>query len=380
MLLSVVILNYNVKYFLDACLQSVQKAINDIDAEIIVADNNSTDGSEAYFSNKYPGIKFLYFDKNHGFAKANNLAVKHAQGKYLLILNPDTLVSEDSFEKLLSFAKTKEKMGIVGVKFIDGTGRFLPESKRGVPTPIVAFSKFVGLYKFFKFAPFNRYYACHLKENETGKADILTGAFMFMEKSVFDEVGGFDERYFMYGEDIDFSYTVLQTGRNNYYFHQTKILHFKGESSRKDKKYAQRFFDTTFQFYEKHFRSFPVSKFLIKSFIKLWLKFRIFSDQNETSKNFINSIFYVGKDTEKLQRLKNKFPDIRHQKDLKFIVENKEKFGMSKLIFDTESFKDIFDLMEKLKSESVSFRFIPDNRNFFIGSDTKDGLGEVDFY
>jgi len=373
--LSIVILNYNVKYFLDACLESVQKAITNFDAEIIVADNASTDGSKEYFKDNYPDVNFLWLDKNEGFAKGNNRAVQQAKSDYLLILNPDTLMAENTVQVLFDFIKNKPNFGIVGGKMIDGTGHFLPESKRGIPSPIVAFSKLTKLYKILPFRPFNNYYAAHLNENQSGQIDVLTGAFMFLKKSTYQNVGGFDERYFMYGEDIDLSYTILQQSFQNYYCAQAKIIHFKGESSQKDHRYYDHFLNTTFQFQQKHFRSFPAQEFLMKLFFKIWLWLRIKKTNQTNNPHAFNHFFYMGNDKNS-EKLKTHFQEIKAYASYKIHNEINDK---SLLIFDTETipFSKIIDEMEKLKDKNFYFRFYFPKKQLIIGSDTKDILGDT---
>ena len=196
MQLSVIILNYNVRYFLEQCVLSVQNALETIDGEIIVIDNNSPDDSCTIMKQRFPNVKLIQNSENVGFPKGNNIGVAQAKGKYICILNPDTVVAEDMFTKVLAFAQQQSDLGIVGCKLIDGAGNFLPESKRGVPTPWVAFTKITGLYKLFS-GTFGKYYAQHLNENQTGKVDILVGAFMFLKRDLYLEVGGFDEDCFM---------------------------------------------------------------------------------------------------------------------------------------------------------------------------------------
>ncbi|MBT8268681.1 MAG: glycosyltransferase family 2 protein, partial [Bacteroidia bacterium] len=209
MKLSVVILNYNVRHFLELCLCSVEKATKGLDTEIIVADNNSSDDSCAMVRVEFPGVKLIENKENLGFAKGNNAAVEQAQGEYICILNPDMVVPENLFRELLDFASDHPKMGAVGCKLIDGSGQFLPESKRNVPTVKVALGKLTGSSK--------GYYADHIEVDHDAPVDILVGAIMFMKKAVYKEVGGFDEAYFMYGEDIDLSYTLLKKGYQNWY-------------------------------------------------------------------------------------------------------------------------------------------------------------------
>ena len=255
MQLSIIILNYNVRYFLELCVLSVQKAIQNLDAEIIVIDNNSSDDSCAMMKQLFPNIKLIENKENSGFPKGNNIAVKEAKGEYICILNPDTVVAEDTFEKVLAFAKSKTDIGIVGCKLIDGTGNFLPESKRGIPTPWVAFTKIFGLYKLFtKSSLFNKYYAQHLGENQTGKVDILVGAFMVMKRELYNQLEGFDENCFMYADDIDLSYRALLLQKQNYYFHETAVIHYKGESTVKDATYMKHFREFMNFFYKKHFK------------------------------------------------------------------------------------------------------------------------------
>ena len=279
MQLSVIILNYNVRHFLELCVLSVQKAIQNLDAEIIVIDNNSSDDSCAMMKQRFPNIKLIENNENSGFPKGNNIGVAHAKGEYICILNPDTVVAEDTFEKILNsqLLTSNSQLGIIGCKLIDGTGNFLPESKRGIPTPWVAFTKIFGLYKMFpKSSLFNKYYAQHLDENQTGKVDILVGAFMVMKRELYNEIGGFDENCFMYSDDIDLSYMALQKGKSNYYFHETTVIHYKGESTVKDGTYMKRFQEAMNFFYKKHFKvSFFFSLFMkigivFFSFVKMF--------------------------------------------------------------------------------------------------------------
>ena len=251
MQLSVIILNYNVRYFLEQCVLSVQKALEGIDGEIIVIDNASSDDSCEMMKTKFPHIKLIENKDNLGFPKGNNIGVARAKGEYICILNPDTVVAEDTFTKILNTKNWQLNIGIIGCKLIDGAGNFLPESKRGVPTPWVAFTKIFGLYKISNY--FGKYYAQHLSENESGKVDILVGAFMMMKRELYLKVGGFDENCFMYSDDIDLSYLVLKTGKSNYYFHETSVIHYKGESTVRDGTYMKRFREAMQFFYKKHF-------------------------------------------------------------------------------------------------------------------------------
>jgi GT2 family glycosyltransferase len=244
--LSVVIVNYNVRHFLELCLNSVVAATVTIKTEIIVVDNNSIDDSCEMVKKRFPKVLLIENNVNIGFSKANNQGVNNAIGEYVCVLNPDTVIPEDIFIKLLMFSENKEKLGIVSCKLIDGSGAFLPESKRNIPTKLVALKKLLGFSE--------SYYVSDLNENEVGEVPVFVGAFMFLKRSVYELVGGFDERYFMYGEDIDLSYTVLNAGYDNYYCGNLTIIHFKGESTLKDTVYAKRFYGAMQLFYSKYFK------------------------------------------------------------------------------------------------------------------------------
>ncbi len=280
MKISIIIVSYNVKYFLDQCLTSILQSDDVDDVEIIIVDNNSNDGTVEYLRSKYQeDIRIVANEKNVGFSKANNQGVELATGEYILILNPDTLLSSDTLNVCLDFltSNTGKKIGIVGTRMYDGSGTYLPESKRGFPSPFVSFCKIFGLSRLFpKSRLFNRYYLGHLDELKSHEVPILTGAFMFLRKDVFNQVGGFDEQFFMYGEDIDLSYRVEQAGYTNYYLADSKIIHYKGESTRKlSFNYVRRFYVAMIIFARKHFggRRVFAYTFAIKSAIYLNLFF-----------------------------------------------------------------------------------------------------------
>ena len=253
--LSVIIVNYNVEHFLNQCLDSVKRASKNVNVEVIIVDNNSVDGSLKMLEASYPEFTLIANKDNAGFSKANNQAIRIAKGEYVLLLNPDTVVSEDTFEKVVAFMNEHPTAGGLGVHMIDGRGHFLPESKRGLPTPAVAFYKIFGLSKIFpKSKRFGQYHLGHISETETAKIDVLSGAFMLMRKSALDKVGLLDEDYFMYGEDIDLSYRIQLGGYDNYYFHDTSIIHYKGESTKKSSvNYVFIFYKAMVIFAEKHF-------------------------------------------------------------------------------------------------------------------------------
>jgi O-antigen biosynthesis protein len=253
--LSVIIVNYNVKYFLEQCLFSVLKACRNVAAEVIVVDNNSTDGSRELLEEKFPSVYFTWNTVNTGFAKANNQALQSAKGEYILFLNPDTIVPEDCFEKCIAFLRSQPKAGALGIKMIDGSGKFLKESKRAFPSPLTSLYKLSGLAKLFPYSKtFSRYHLGHLPANETHEVDVLAGAFMLIPHRILKEVGSFDETFFMYGEDVDLSYRIQKAGYKNYYFSESTIIHFKGESTRKGSlNYVRLFYSAMSLFVKKHY-------------------------------------------------------------------------------------------------------------------------------
>lgn len=253
--LSVIIVNYNVKHFVDQCLRSVQVAIQGLDAEVFVVDNNSVDGSVAFLREHYPWVKLIVNRENLGFAKANNVAIRQSTGRYVLLLNPDTIVQEDTLRKCVEFLDAHPDAGSLGVRMVNGEGQFLPESKRSLPTPRVAFYKIFGLSKLFpRSREFGRYHLTYLPENQTASVEVLSGAYMMLRRDTLDQIGLLDEDYFMYGEDVDLSYRVTQGGWKNYYFAGTQIVHYKGESTKKGSlNYVLVFYNAMLIFVRKHF-------------------------------------------------------------------------------------------------------------------------------
>jgi len=362
MTLSVVILNYNVEYFLELCLKSVEKAIAAIEAEIIVVDNNSSDGSSEMVRQKFPDIKLISNKDNVGFAKANNQGVKVAKGEYVCILNPDTVVAEETFVKLIDFAKSKPNLGAIGCKLIDGSGAFLPESKRNIPIVKVAMQKLFGND--------TKYYASHLNKNDSGKVDVLVGAFMFMKRNVYNQVNGFDEDYFMYGEDIDLSYKLIKHGLQNYYFGETTCIHYKGESTNKDKKYTKQFYNAMKLFYQKHFKTNVLFDTIIVVGIDIAHLFKGSGKQNV----FKPDQYYLitnSKNSALEEALDKK---VHLQNYIKGIEE------MSEVVFDanTLSYKEIIKHLEILHQVNhLSFKILPNNSNFIIGSNNSINKGDV---
>jgi GT2 family glycosyltransferase len=226
-----------VKDLLRNCILSIKKYFQGFEYEIIVVDNNSPDSTWKSLISEFPEVNFLALDKNYGFSKANNIGVKSAKGEYVYILNPDTEIEGDYFQEILDFADNQEKFGALGLRMHNLKGEFLPESKRSVPALINSFEKL--------FTTFNNnsktYYRNDVDEFGIAEVEIMTGANLLLKRSVYEEVGGFDERYFMYGEDIDLCYTILRKGYKNFYYGKYSLLHYKGESTVKDKVYLNRF-------------------------------------------------------------------------------------------------------------------------------------------
>ena len=274
MKLSIVIVNYNVSYFLEQCLQSVFTAIKNIESEVFVVDNNSVDNSVEMVRRKFPWVSLICNRENLGFSKANNQAIRLSKGEYVLLLNPDTVVEADTFEKVLDFMDNTSDAGSLGVKMVDGRGEFLPESKRGLPIPSVAFYKIFGLSKLFKKSKrFGRYHLTYLDPDEIHSVEVLAGAFMLLRKSVLDKIGLLDEDYFMYGEDIDLSYRIIKSGYKNYYFPKTRIIHYKGESTKKGSlNYVFVFYRAMQIFARKHFSNKNAFLFNAMINIAIWLR------------------------------------------------------------------------------------------------------------
>lgn len=259
---------------MEQCLHSVYQALNNVEAEVWVVDNNSVDGSVEMVRDKFPQAKLVASKDNLGFSKGNNLAIKESVGEYVLLLNPDTLVEEDTFEKVVQFMDEHPDAGGLGVKMVDGKGKFLPESKRSLPTPTVAFYKIFGLSAIFpKSKRFGRYHCGHLSKEENHEIEILSGAFMLMRKEALDKVGLLDEDFFMYGEDIDLSYRLIKGGYKNYYFADTRIIHYKGESTKKSSvNYVFVFYNAMIIFAKKHFSQKNASTFSVLIKLAIYLR------------------------------------------------------------------------------------------------------------
>lgn len=343
-------------------MQSVEAAIQGLNAEIIVVDNRSQDDSCAMVKAKFPKAKLIENKENAGFSKGNNIGAKHAKGEYLCILNPDTVVPEDTFKMLLAFAEKQNNLGIVGCKLIDGNGNYLPESKRNVPVTKIAINKALGNSK--------HYYANHIKENEIGEVDVFVGAFMLLKQSVFNQVNGFDEDYFMYGEDIDLSFKIKKAGFQSFYYGETIVIHYKGESTLKDKTYAKRFYGAMQIFYKKHFKSNLVFDALVF--------FGIQSAKLFGGKILVETLAF--KNYTLVSNTNNEALETKLSKPLMLVSNVAEAKENTQIIFDANAmiFKTIIQQIEASeKNKNLSFKILPKNANFILGSDSSKSRGEV---
>lgn len=377
------------------------KACANIDSELIVIDNNSTDGSKSFFEGKFPGVQFLWHPENLGFGKANNLALKSAAGKYVLFLNPDTILPEDSIKKSLDFFRSTDTVGGLGVRMIDGSGRFLKESKRAFPSPATAFFKLSGLTALFPRSKiFACYYLGHLDERSNHIVDVLAGAYMMIPKSVLKQVGSFDEAFFMYGEDVDLSYRIQKSGYHNYYFAETTIIHFKGESTKKETtRYIRLFYGAMELFVRKHFNTLKAGLFsmLIRGAILFKIamaglkkmtssssmkkrtlqpdqqKFLLVADIVD-HQTIINQIHLASiKDLITLNLDLNSF-----QQHLKFLAESIDQYKPNGIIFcagNSLSYQQIIYLTENIKQEIPIYFYTP-GTSAIVGSSDKDSIGD----
>ena len=266
MKLSVIIVNYNVKYFLEVCLHSVLRAAEGIDAEVIVVDNHSEDSSCTLVKERFPSVTLVKNQDNKGFSKANNQGVAIAKGEYILFLNPDTVMPEDFLKKTIAYMDAHPEAGALGPRLIDGKGQFAPDAKKSFPSLSVAIFKTTGFNKIFSKSPFfNKYYAVHVGEREVAEVDVLSGCCMLVRKSAMDAAGGpFDEDYFMYCEDVDLSYRIKKAGYKNMYYPEVDLIHYKGESTRKmTLSYVRIFNEALVTFVKKHYTKKQASMFVL---------------------------------------------------------------------------------------------------------------------
>ena len=389
-LLSIIIVSYNVKYFLEQCLCSVQKAIAGIHAEVIVIDNNSTDESVAYLQHKFSWVRFAGNSLNTGYAKANNQGWRMAGGDMVLFLNPDTILREDCLQKSVAALGQDPRRGALGIHMLDGSGRFLPESKRGFPSPAASLFKLLGLIKIFPHSKtIAGYYQGHLPEKEDNEVDVLSGAYMMVKKAVLEQTGGFDEQFYMYGEDIDLSYRIQQAGYTNYYLAGSSILHFKGESTKKNFAYTRLFYKAMVIFVQKHYgkqsRWFTLPAKLaigvggVVSYLRQLLTGRVSGASRKTIQTLLVGI---AADTEMAavalaaqqapKRLVITARDIREMNTV-LAAEN-----INEIIFCTPGigYAEVITCMEQLKGNR-EYKFFARSSKSMVGSSSKNKGGEI---
>ncbi len=365
---SVIIVNYNARYFLKNCLSSVLKSEGLSDLEIIVVDNNSNDDSCRMLKKDFPAIRLIQNKQNTGFSKANNQGVAAARGEYILVLNPDTVISSQTIQQVYEFSSKKDDIGALGVQFIDGSGCFLPECKRNYPGPKVAVLKIMGFSK--------TYYAHQIEQGAISQVDILTGAFMFIKKSVFEKVEGFDEDFFMYGEDIDLSYRITQAGYKNYYLGSEVILHYKGESTNRDPLYVRNFYGAMHIFYKKHYKSNFIVSGLMDRMVgaMILINSRSLKNTGRPENNCVNWA-YLGDNEIVYNKLLNKLPGASGS----MVHEiSKKTMEVDMLFFDSAylTYTEIIIGLAQQKGLSFAKRIISEDGSFYLGSDTSDRKGE----
>src|SRR5579863_7449116 len=381
MILSVVIVSYNVKYFLEQCLSSLKKAVDGLSlprgsTEVFIIDNASTDGSLDFLEPLFPDFHFIRNKENSGFAKANNLAIPLCNGEFILFLNPDTIVAEDSLDICISFFRDQTDAGAVGVRMVDGTGRFLRESKRGFPYPSASFFKMTGLARLFPRSKiFSSYYMGHLDEDHTQAVDVLSGAFMIIKKSVLNKTGGFDEQFFMYAEDIDLSYRIDKAGFKNYYLPATTIIHFKGESTQKDFRYVKMFYSAMQLFMKKHFgnKGFSSRLFIMTLGLRLRqaLSFMRLPFKTSNFSNNVRPVFIKGNPADKeilMQRLTA----------CQITVSETEKKSNAIIFYETDSFP-WKNIIAEIRPESKRhlYYFHGTGTHALVGSNSRSKKGQV---
>lgn len=380
--LSIIIVNYNIRHFLEYCLLSVRKATAALSVQVIVVDNASTDDDYNWLPQKFPEIVFIKNENNLGFGKANNQGLQLANGKYVLFLNPDTLVPENALNDCLLFFQEKDDCGALGVHMMDGKGHFLPESKRSVPTPMISFYKFSGLEKLFPKSPiFGQYALGYWDENKVWNVPILAGAFLMARRSLLEKVGGFDEAFFMYGEDIDLSFRLQHnTGFKNYFLGPVKILHFKGESSKQNTLYYNKIFNEAMHvFVQKYHRK--TNAFLMSSSIRLGTKLREWAfklkgkrikDKSRTIGQVKDFCFMGDEHSQAVltEKIKRQYPTIQ--------LSNTAA-GSNNIIFcigQNYGFQNAFQDIQKLPKTKDLYWFATDAAAI-IGSNKKDETGVI---
>jgi N-acetylglucosaminyl-diphospho-decaprenol L-rhamnosyltransferase len=350
------------------------------EAEVFVVDNQSSDGSVTYLPIKFPWVQFIFNKENLGFSKANNQVLNQCKGKYILFLNPDTILPEDCFTKVILQLESLPKAGACGVRMIDGGGRYLRESKRGFPSPWASFCKMSGLTGLFpRSRLFAKYYLGHLEEKKIQSVDILSGAFMLIKKEVLEKTGGFDEQFFMYAEDIDLSYRIRKAGYLNYYVPAITLIHFKGESTKRDDQYLKLFYQAMSRFSRKYTRS--TDRFFFGFFIQGAIKARASMDtfvqsikKNKTQTKLVQGPILLYGDPENTRRLKAFLLSSGRP-----LVETRDQ--AIEIIFCEGAEFSFAQIIESIQQwpAGVRYKYHASGSACITGSDQKDSRGEVIF-
>ncbi len=343
-----------------------------MDAEIIVIDNDSPDDSCAMVKERFPEITLIENKSNVGFAKANNQGVDLAKGEYVCILNPDIVVGEDTFVKMLHTLEKLPNVGMLGPQLISGTGYFHPESKRNIPSPLTSFGR---LFK-VRIGKVKNYYADHIPKDGIGDVDILVGAFILVSKKEYQSVHGFDEDYFMYGEDIDLSYKMKKKGLQNYYIGNISVIHYKGESTDRNAEYIKRFYGAMRMFYRKHFKSNWLLDIVVSLGIHIISIIKSF-ENNKTEKRNVDSYYMISKNLKLGKKIEQEL-----QKKVSVIpLERVQDLGDNniELIFDNDyiTYGKIIEEMQRFRRLNLTFKIRPTGCNYMLGSNFSDGKGEV---
>jgi len=347
---SVIIVSYKVRYYIEQCLNSVLRSV--ADAQLLVVDNNSDDGSVEYLRERFPQAEIIANDFNAGFGKANNMALAKATGRYVLFLNPDTVVAEHTIPGCIEYMDAHPETGAVGVRMQHGNGRFAMESRRSLPTPSVSFWHMTGLGKLFpKSKVFGKYHCTYLNKDQECPIDVVSGAYMFVRKEALDKVGGFDEAFFMYGEDIDLSYRILQAGYQNRYL-PLPIVHYKGESTNKTSyRYAKVFYDAMLIFFDKHFKRYSRLFALLVRIVVGCRKIGTFIGQNlhahsRKLADFTENCLYVGR-KETFTEVERMISGSTYLRNPQFVegaddagsaLQGRIGPGVKAVVFDTDAF------------------------------------------
>ena len=367
--LSIVIVSYKVPFHLMLCLESLEPALKNKTHEIFVVDNDSGDMTKSLLDEHFPYVNFIQNTENIGFARANNQAISKASGEYVCLINPDTVVAEDTFSILFKVADRFKGHGILGLQMRDGTGEFLPESKVNQLTPLRAVSRLLGFS--------NRYFNKDIPLDEDNPTHTLVGAFMFFKTSDYRSIKGLDERYFMYGEDIDLSHQFMLSGKQNYYIGTANIIHFKGESTLKDATYLKRFFNSIMIYFDTYYNYPRWSKFWIRTAFKLIKPMKKLRSTKQKKLVQPERILVLTDKVSVTRKIANKFDLQVDQLTSEKMKDHLTKRSM--VIFDMESlnFKDVIVFMKANYPYRNSYRFKPAKQEILIGSDSRTNMGEI---